>query len=479
MVSMKTVEYLTDEKVRQTARYSERSGQHHDSELGVVVLTPYSGHNLGDASIQDALIANLRNRWPRARFSGITLNCENFVERHGSDAFPLCMIPRPLYCMCRGSGESLAGGLREGLGNTRAGKTLQRVPGIWPILKTLRAVARGLSWPVREMTHWIAGYRFLRKHDVLIVSGGGQLDEEWGGPWGHPFALLKWGVLAKLAGIPFLFVSVGACKIRSSIGRFLLAMALRLAEYRSYRDRNSREIARGLLERAIDDPVIPDLAFSMPSAELEASAGIRSMAQGRPIAAVSPIAFAKPANWPYKNRVLYDRYLQEMAAVVSELLIRDFFVVLVWSDLGDFEYVTSDLLQRIEASASKELAQRVHIPAIRSWRELVAALADVDLLIASRLHSVILGSVMRKPIVAVSFDPKVDWVMEDLGQQDYLLQIRDFTADEVLGAVERINCHGRAVSDEINTYQERIAPVLAGQYEAISCLMACGESRLR
>ena len=35
---------------------------------------------------------------------------------------------------------------------------------------------------------------------MLVVAGGGQLDEEWGGSWGHPYALMKWAVLARVAG---------------------------------------------------------------------------------------------------------------------------------------------------------------------------------------------------------------------------------------------------------------------------------------
>src|SRR6185437_9395874 len=54
----------------------------------------------------------------------------------------------------------------------------------------------------------------------LIVSGGGQLDEEWGGAWGHPFALFKWAMLARLAKVPLAFASVGACKAASTTSRF-------------------------------------------------------------------------------------------------------------------------------------------------------------------------------------------------------------------------------------------------------------------
>src|ERR1700722_1299827 len=68
----------------------------------IALLTPYTGGNLGDAAIQDAIIANLQLRLPGAQFSGISLNCDNFVEQHAMDAFPLCATSIPFYTMCAG-----------------------------------------------------------------------------------------------------------------------------------------------------------------------------------------------------------------------------------------------------------------------------------------------------------------------------------------------------------------------------------------
>ena len=55
----------------------------------IALVTPYTGGNLGDAAIQDAMIANLRQRMPGAQFFGITLSCDNFLKQHGVGAFPL------------------------------------------------------------------------------------------------------------------------------------------------------------------------------------------------------------------------------------------------------------------------------------------------------------------------------------------------------------------------------------------------------
>src|ERR1019366_4058919 len=71
----------------------------------IALLTPYTGGNLGDAAIQDAMIFNLRRRMPGAQFFGITLDGDNFLRQHGEGAFPLMAVSVPLSS---GSGKTWA-----------------------------------------------------------------------------------------------------------------------------------------------------------------------------------------------------------------------------------------------------------------------------------------------------------------------------------------------------------------------------------
>jgi polysaccharide pyruvyl transferase WcaK-like protein len=439
----------------------------------IALLTPYNGGNLGDAAIQDSMIANIRDRLPGAQFSGICLNCDNFVERHGIDAFPLCGITIPFYGMLSGKvadqpryGEGSAEGpIQKGLNAARIKRALKRVPVLGWYLIGMRA-----CW--REFRHWVQGYGFVRAQDLVIVSGGGQMSEEWGGPWGQPFALFKWAVLARTARVPYVIASVGVGKVTSPTARSLLSAALRMARYRSYRDENSRAFAAGLLPVASKDPIVPDVVLSLPSSEIPRPAGIRAIAQGRPTIAISPIAYAKPRKWPSQDRALYDRYISEMARVVSQLLERGHFLVIICSCLWDDESAIADLLGRLDDQSKQRLARQIHIPPIATWKDVVASLLDVDYLIASRLHSVILGWVVQKPTVAISFDAKVDWVMADLGQSEYLLQIREFTAGNVMEALDRLSLRRNDVVEQLASCRDRIIAACAPQYDALAELAA-------
>ncbi len=372
-------------------------------------------------------------------------------------------------------GKSSAQIASENGGNSSSIKrAVKQVPVLPWLLKPIYRAARRVY---RELRHCAGAYRFLRTQDLLIVSGGGQLDEEWGGPWGHPFALFKWAVLARIARVPFAIASVGACKITSTTSRFFLSLALRMAQYRSYRDQTSRTVAARLMPRTTGDSIVPDMAFSLPSSELPPPAEIGSISGGRTVVAISPIAFAKPGSWPSPNRDLYDRYLLQMTHVVGRLLERGYFLVIVCSSLGDDEGVIPELLERLDDRSREMAARQLHIPRIKTWKDLVASLRDADFLIASRLHSAILGFLTQTPTVAVSFDPKVDWVMEDLGQTDYLLPIRDFTSEDVIEALRRIKLRRSFVVGQIQSYQLDMLSTSARQYDALIELAAASRRR--
>ncbi len=437
----------------------------------IALLSPYNGGNLGDAVIQDSVIANLRSRLKDCEFSGITLNSANFIARHGTAAFPLLETHSPFYGMQKGSEGERQGPetkVDRGSGGIASlGRVVSRIPVAGSFLKAVYRFARRL-W--HEVRHAIRGYRFLRAQDLLIVSGGGQLDEEWGGPWHHPFALFKWAVLARLADVPYTVVSVGACKAQSPVTRFFLSQALKFARLRSYRDQNSRRIAASFWREAENDKIVPDLAFSLPSSELPLPFNLSSLAQGRTVVAFSPIAYVKPGNWPSEDRALYERYVQESASVISALMEHEYFVVIVWSSLGDDESVISEILQALNSAAKAKVDQQLHMPSIKTWQDLLAQLATVDVLIASRLHSLILGLIAGKPVVALSFDPKVDWLMDDLNLSESLFKIHTFRSHEVVDAVIRLEEHRPASRDEIESYRERVSSAFSEQYDQLAHL---------
>jgi polysaccharide pyruvyl transferase WcaK-like protein len=412
----------------------------------VALLSPTSG-NLGNAAMQRAMIANLRKRIGPVEIYGITLNPEETRRRLGIEAFPLAAASLAYY-----TPVGLPNSLPSNPKTTRLGQTrtlLRRIPLLPGIVRRVKRlvslasfgprqlatrVSRFFRTVILELAHIRESARVVRKLDCIVIPGGGTLDDFWGGPWGQPWALFKWSVLSRLLGVPFLFVSIGKCSLDSPLSRFFASIALRFATYRSYRDPDSRDAVQTLIG-VRNDKVYPDLAFSYPGPELRRLRGSGPQST-RLVVGVSPIAYCDPRVWPRKDQQRYETYVSRLAEVVRWLIKEGHRVFFFTTDGPDTQTVVDVLTALRSGGVDADAIQVLPGSTEQSPEGLLNSLDSSDLIIASRLHGVILSHLNGLPVLAISFDPKVDAHMNATGQQDYCLNI-DSLQFEML--IERFN----------------------------------------
>jgi polysaccharide pyruvyl transferase WcaK-like protein len=445
------------------------------------LLDSYSGSNLGDAAILDATIAHLRRRIPGVMLTSITLNISNMERRHGISGAPLCCNDLPYYYMCWGdyarrkaADPANTASARVGL-LRRSASTVKRwikqnVPNAW----IPRSLYARLSWGPREIKHFIHAYRFLRSHTLLVIAGGGQFDEEWGGPWGHPYALFKWTLAARLAGVPCAVASVGVCKLDRRWSRLFVRFVLRSASYRSYRDRQSRSIAASLVLSAGNDPVVPDLALGISANGVPESATGRPPFGGQRVIAISPIAYKRPQFWPSESRDTYSRYTAEMKSLLLKLIERDYRLLFFWSSTPDDQTALAEILAQFDADEQTLLRSHTATASIENWPDIVAALRDVHMVVASRLHSIVLSLVARVPVLAISFDSKVDRMMQELGHAAYLLDIHSFTSDQALTKLREIEAEMEGYRRDVTRFGEDAVACLDRQFDRLAMMAQPG-----
>src|SRR5262249_49356974 len=110
--------------------------------------------------------------------------------------------------------------------------------------------------------------RIIRSLDILVISGGGQLTEK-DGPWGFPYTIFKWILLARSVGVRCIFLNVGAGPLTSRLGSFFARQALQRSEYVSFRDDESRQLAYKI-GFSSESWVCPDCAYGL---EIETTTG--------------------------------------------------------------------------------------------------------------------------------------------------------------------------------------------------------------
>jgi polysaccharide pyruvyl transferase WcaK-like protein len=439
--------------------------------LKIALLTPYTGGNLGDAAIQDAVIENIRKRYPDAVICMITLRPDLTTKLHGVPSFPITPFAISYYASDLTVAKVTDNVKTPPTSNShsllnRIKNKIKTIPWFHSFLKSLQQIITRLwSGPNRiyqELFHLARAYKLMKKVDILIVSGGGQLDDYWGGPWGHPYALFRWGLLAKATGSKYIFLSVGTCALESKLSIFFIRHALNLANYRSYRDKTSKQLLEDI-SFTRNDLVYPDLAFSYTG---RTKLQYRGSKDDGKVVGVSPIAYLSQHGWPKRNIQVYENYFNTLVAFISTIIRRGYSVVILSTD-GSDRKVVSDIVDSLKNKNEFDITDKISHPQIQTVEELLNQLNNVDYVVASRLHGVLLSNLCCLPVLAISYDRKVDTYMADAGFPEYSMDIHNIEINSLLKNFESLTTNSGFIQSRLMDNNNSYAYDLKCQYNII------------
>lgn len=378
----------------------------------IALLSPQSNRNLGDTATFAAAIAAYRRRLPGVELVAVVPDPADSAALLGVSGFPLY-----------GNGDYVPAQAATTRRTPDAGKTRNMTR-----LASMRRV-----------------FAFTGRLDAIVFTGGGQLDDFWGGPWSLPFWMLTWIAAARARGVKVLFHAIGYDRLSSRTSRSMALAGLRLAHYRSFRDAQSLELMQAMGLRAGCD-VLPDLAFALyPWADAAGGAP----AGERPFAVVNPVSMRM---WSQQRDESYSAYLDAFLVACRRLLDRGFHVKLASTqDKMDDDALTfvADAL----AAEGRSNWERVHVTRLEEFLQIAGR---ARLVVSSRLHGLILSLVAGTPVVSVAPMRKMSRLMIEFGLADFDVSMTGLQADALVAMIER------ALGDE--TALRRRIRATAGEY---------------
>lgn len=412
------------------------------------LMGPFGYGNLGDAAIQDAMIQNIRRFFPDAEIYGFSLNPEDTEARHGIKSYPISRMS-----------------WRED-GN-RSMSLMERLTA-WMRNHPKRFVRQLERWVRRgplEFGMIVDAFKALKGFDLFIISGGGQLDDYWGGggPWSHPYTLLKWGGLARLRGAKFMFVSVGAGPLDAKLSRLFIRSALSIASYRSYRDEYSRQYVARVVGFQKDDPVYPDLAFSLHT-DLPEVSPIEPTP--RKIVGIGPVGYFREGCWPEADAEIYAHYLHKLATFVEGVIHKQYAIVFLPGETY-YDQLAMDDLKQVLALRGVDLAAHILDVSILTVTDLLVQIQRIDFVVVSRFHNLLLSQLLNKPALALSYQAKIDSLMASTEQAQYCFPIQSFDEQVLLKSFADLEAQQEVVRQQVRTHIQQYRDALQQQYERI------------
>ena len=376
----------------------------------IALLHHVGGGNLGDDATLDAVIQNIKQRWSDAEVHAFCMNPGDTSERHG---IPSHSIRTQTWGFGYTPAEDKA---------TFKG-TFKSVVAKWSLLLWLLRGVNALAVRLprtlfSEMRFLAASRRLIKTFDVLVICGGGQLTE-WGGPWGFPYTILKWILLAKSVGAECIVLNVGAGPLDHPLSKVFVTRALAAADYVSFRDEQSQELVRkiGFTGKS---RVCPDCVYSLSGFSLSL---VSSKTDGPPIVGLAPMPFRDPRVHPAdKNQAVYEEFIAKSSMLASWLVKHSYPLLLFGTDIGVDPLAIADLQAALQKQSGVAAPQ---CSGVTSVNELLAAMSGMDFIVTPRFHGIVFAHLLNKPVLAISHHPKVMNFMGELGLSQYCLDIRD------------------------------------------------------
>jgi polysaccharide pyruvyl transferase WcaK-like protein len=410
--------------------------------------------NLGNEATLQAMVYNLRRYLPNAEITCICHGPEKTALALNISAVPI-RAPFPKLFSASSENDELAGGLNHSVSETTT-ETHWWSKAFAPL--------RTCAYPLREAYRWFRGIASLKGSDILVMTGTGMLDDYAIGPFDLHYDLFRWAVIAKLCRCKLLFVSVGGGPIRHLLSRYFVRVALALADYRSYRDLSSKEHLEAIGIDVKNDAVYPDLAFSLPKFVVPINHDPRR--QGVVIG-VGLMNYHNRFGRSEKDETIYRDYLGRLTSFVARLLERRYTVRVL---IGDFVWdqgVRQDLRRELEERSLIYEEGRIIDEPASSVHELLAQLRSVDVVVSPRFHNLLLGLMLGKPVVAISYHEKFQALMNGVGLGGFCQDIEHIDVDDLIAKVVRLQENALGIRLQIARETENYRVALDEQYQRI------------
>jgi polysaccharide pyruvyl transferase WcaK-like protein len=377
----------------------------------IALFGGYGIGNFGNDASLEAILTFLRAERPDAELASICSGPDVVMKRYGLRAIANGIRPK-----------SKVGNIVD--------KVLLRQPSLWA------------SW-----AHCLGA---AAQYDTILVAGTGVFDDFRDNPFGWPSRLLRWSLAARARGVKMIYVSVGAGPIVHPLSRTLMKWAARLGHKRSYRDADSRDY---MMRLGIDDAaseVLPDLAFMLPRQPDAPRGDAAPLTIGVGVMNYHGWHASEEANRAYidlHERLI--RWIEDRGHKVKVVIGQ----------------TPADLLavRELEARFGKPLLSESE-KRMESYHDAMTAIAETDLVVASRYHVQIAALKMRRPLISLGYAPKNDALMEQAGLAEFIHNVDDADFNKLTAQIETmIRDHAKyaaAVDERVTEMERRLRDAL-------------------
>lgn len=300
--------------------------------------------------------------------------------------------------------------------------------------------------------------KIVNKLDVVIIGGGGILMDLY-----KREAPLygTYGILGKMGGAKVVVYGCGAGPLTSSVGKFFIKRLAAVADSISVRDPESKALLESVgVTKKVE--IIGDPAFTLTTEKKH------KLTNKIEKIGVTAVPYYNIKYWPEADEAKYQAYVQGMAKNLDELVAKKNVQVTFFSTKYPQDvWVTKDIYEAMQNKQGVVVNEEHLSPA-----QLIDVCGEMDVVIGTRLHSIILSLDAETPVIGVGYHHKVAHFMQMVGKADQCLSISDISdsSQHFLNIVEKMNNNWEEVQLEANRISGELKEKAAKGLKQLSML---------
>lgn len=394
----------------------------------IVIIDYISERNRGDAAIQAGLIKILQQRFPNSVLSAISV--------FGANQFPALESE---YSQSVSMGLKIIGGLLT---------TFYPVSQTWNksnlffefrnfiglIQRLTLLLALKLKIHPQSLFHFISKkyhptLKCILEADLVIIRGRNYRDRKTAAlevvrMLAKTYHLLLCSLLSK----NMVLVGASVWNLKSNLARKILGHAFQDCKFITVRDENSLiELKNIAGEYGFNDPILlPDLSFA---AFDDRQSIIKNRKTTSPSEHPETIGLTI-VDWKDCGQVIRNKYLTSIVQLISHFSKLGSKIIIIPQVSVAWENTRGMVHEILQSVDNENVTVVSGEPSIN---DLLKLYSNLDILIATRMHSAIFAVSVNTPIIAIPYDKGGKWnIVEELGYKDYIINYDEITAEKLL-----------------------------------------------
>lgn len=255
-------------------------------------------------------------------------------------------------------------------------------------------------------------FKLLLRTKKVIFGGGGTMMDMY-----RRDLLIYSSIssIAKLTKNDVYIFGVGAGPLSTKLGKNLMRLILKQAKLISVRDFESQSLLSNYTNKKVE--VVSDLAFFLdhePTSKVGKSEKV--------IIGVTTLPYFSDLYWPNHDEEKYKTYLKELANSLKFILntYPDVHIKIFATKYPEDTYSNKDLFEYIDFKTEERVEL---INDNLNPLKLLETMSEMDIIIGTRLHSIILATILNKPVIALGYHQKVRGYMKKYEIEHNLIDI--------------------------------------------------------